>query len=102
MDQNKRIDTTMGTNEFYANFGTNILYVIGIELDKFYNHTVNVLKVDNGWTTKDHKEIKFMISVFKNCKDGFQGLDDECRDRFYKDVGKAISLLKKHWLGLWN
>lgn len=99
---NKVLNTGMTSNQFYAEFGTNMLYVLGVELEKFYKHTVHVLKAGKGWDAKDKREIRYMIEVFKSCNPDRGYQDDAEHKRWRKKVNRAIGLYQKHWYGLWN
>lgn len=98
----KVLNTGMTSNQFYAEFGTMILYVLGVELEKFYKHTVHVLKAGKGWDAKDKREIRYMIEIFKSCKGDRDYETDAEHRRWRRKVDRAIGLYRKHWYGLWN
>ena len=95
------LDTTMTNNQFYAEFGSNMLYVTGIYLEKFYRHTNDLLGLNKKWSKKDKRELKFIIKAFKLCGDSAYR-DREQHKKYLRQVDKAIRLYKKHWFFLWN
>lgn len=93
---NMIINTGMTDHEFYNRFGTRMLYIIGRELDTFYYRAIHVYKMGYKWTTKEKRDIRYIISVFKTCDGTLELRNKAAVNRWIRKVNRALGLYQKY------